>query len=139
VSLPSSPIWLVLDVVLAAHEAQVSEHGGGTGIRDFDLLESALARPRNAHAYSPELSLPELGAMYGIAIIRNHPFVDGNKRTGLVALELFLDLNGFDLDVDDAAAVRAIVALAAGETVDAAFVAWVVRHARPRPKGSSRT
>jgi death-on-curing protein len=132
VSSPSSPVWLRLDVILAAHEAQVAEHGGGAGIRDLGLLESALARPQNAHAHSPKILLPELGAMYGIAIVRNHLFVDGNKRTGLVALELFLDLNGFDLDADDAATVRAILALAAGETTDPAFVAWVSQHARRR-------
>lgn len=131
-SSPSSLVWLRLDVILAAHEAQIAEHGGGTGIRDIGLLESALARPRNAHAYSDEISLPELGAMYGIAIVRVHPFVDGNKRTGLVALELFLDLNGFDLDADDATVVRAILALAAGEMTDPAFVVWVAQHVRPR-------
>jgi death-on-curing protein len=132
VSSPSSPVWLRLDVILAAHEAQVAEHGGGTGIRDSGLLESALARPQNAHAYSAGISLSELGATYGIAIVRNHPFVDGNKRTGLVALELFLDLNGFDLVADDASSVQAILALAAGEMTDSDFVAWVAQHARPK-------
>jgi len=118
-------------VILAAHESLTAEHGGGAGLRNLGLLESALARPQNLHAYTSAISLPELAAAYGIAIVQNHPFIDGNKRAGLVALQLFLDLNGFQLNANDAQCVEAILGLAAGELSDPDFVAWVTKHSRP--------
>lgn len=82
-------VWLTRDHMLAVHDEQIAEHGGAPGIRDIGLLDSALARPRNRAGYgTPDLA--ELGALYALAIARNHPFVDGNKRTAYVALEFFL-------------------------------------------------
>jgi death-on-curing protein len=110
----TEPIWLRLEAILAAHDDQLAEHGGGVGVRDQGLLESALARPLNLNAYG-EPSLPRLAAAYAFGIARNHPFVDGNKRTALVAAELFLGLNGYDLTADDVGVVEVFLALATGE------------------------
>jgi death on curing protein len=117
------PVWLRLDAILAAHDDQLAEHGGGTGIRDQGLLESALARPRNLFAYG-EASLAKLAAAYAFGIARNHPFVDGNKRTALVAAEGFLGLNGFDLTAADVEAVSVFLSLAAGEMTEEQLAAW---------------
>jgi len=87
-------IWVDPTVVLAVHEEQLAEYGGSAGIRDAGLLESALARPKNLAAYG-EPDVAELAASYGFGIARNHPFVDGNKRTAFVSVELFLRLNGY--------------------------------------------
>jgi death on curing protein len=117
------PVWLRLDAILAAHDDQLAEHGGGTGIRDQGLLESALARSRNLFAYG-EASLAKLAAAYAFGIARNHPFVDGNKRTALVAAEGFLGLNGFDLTAADVEAVSVFLSLAAGEMTEEQLAAW---------------
>ena len=94
-------VWLSLKIVLAIHDEQLAEHGGATGLRDAGLLESALARPLNHASYAdPEVA--ELAALYALGIVRNHPFVDGNKRTGYVARETFLELNGALFPVSDA-------------------------------------
>jgi death-on-curing protein len=117
-------VWLSLEIVLAIHDEQLAEHGGATGLRDAGLLESALARPLN-HASYGEPDIAELAGLYSLGIVRNHPFVDGNKRTGYVALETFLELNGALFPVSDADAVIAILELAAGDTTDDEFIAWV--------------
>jgi death-on-curing protein len=88
------PEWISRDVVLAIHEMQLAEHGGPLGIRDRGLLESALARPQNVYHYRPGATLLEMAAAYAGGITQNHPFVDGNKRTGWVVCALFLELNG---------------------------------------------
>ncbi len=130
VNSPNDIVWLELETVRAVHEAQVAEHGGTLGVRDENLLESALARPMQYAAYAdPRPDIPTLGAMYGIAFVRNHPFLDGNKRVGLVMLELFLRRNGFRLAADNVACVVEILALAAGERTDEQFIDWVQRHA----------
>ena len=117
-------VRLSLEIVLAIHDEQLAEHGGATGLRDAGLLESALARPLN-HASYGEPDIAELAGLYSLGIVRNHPFVDGNKRTGYVALETFLELNGALFPVSDADAVIAILELAAGDTTDDEFIAWV--------------
>jgi death on curing protein len=117
------PVWVRLDAILAAHDDQLAEHGGGTGIRDQGLLESALARSRNLFAYG-EASLAKLAAAYAFGIERNHPFVDGNKRTALVAAEAFLGLNGFDLTATDVEAVSVFLSLAAGEMTEEQLAPW---------------
>ena len=122
--------WVDRRVVLAIHDEQVAEHGGQPGIRDAGLLESALARPQNAAAYA-DPDIPALAAAYAFGIARNHPFLDGNKRTALVVSELFLDLNGWRLEADDAACVLAFVALAAGELEEPALAEWFRTNARP--------
>ncbi len=117
-------IWLTHALLLAVHDEQIAEHGGAAGIRDMALLESALARPLN-HAGYAEADIAELGALYALAIARNHPFIDGNKRTAYVALETFLLLNGLELAARDAEATIMMLDMAAGKLSDAAFIAWV--------------
>ncbi|MFZ2445150.1 MAG: type II toxin-antitoxin system death-on-curing family toxin [Syntrophobacteraceae bacterium] len=115
---------LLEEVVIAMHGEQVAEHGGSPGIRDAGLLSSALARPRNQAAHA-ERSVFDLAAAYAFGIIRNHPFVDGNKRTGFLAAYVFLDLNGWELTASEAEAVVAVLALAAGEMDEAGFSDWL--------------
>jgi death-on-curing protein len=123
-------VWLSRQLILAIHDEQLAEHGGAIGIRDEGLLESALARPLNLAGYGlPDTA--ELAARYAIAIARNHPFVDGNKRVAYVALETFLALNGLRFPVSDADAVIMTLRLAAGDITDQAFTAWVQANARP--------
>jgi death on curing protein len=128
---PRKWIWLDADVLRAVHEEQLAEHGGATGTRDEGLFESALARPENLAAYGkPDAS--DLAAAYGFGIARNHPFIDGNKRTAFVAVELFFDLNGFDLVAEDADCVLTMLAVAAGQMDEAAFADWLRQHIQKR-------
>ncbi len=124
-------MWISLDVALAMHEAQIAEHGGGEGVRDQGLLESALARPFNLATYG-EPDLCGLAASLGFGLARNHPFIDGNKRTAFVAVETFLGLNGLDLMADDADCVVTMLTLAAGEMTEDAFATWLRDHTAPR-------
>lgn len=117
-------IWLSRELILAIHDEQLAEHGGSIGLRDPGLLDSALARPLNRAAYE-QADVPELAAVYALAIARNHPFIDGNKRVAFVAMEVFLRLNGYHLTVGDAEAVVMFLAMAAGEVPDPEFIAWV--------------
>ena len=120
-------VWLHPEVVLAVHEAQLAEHGGGTGIRDKGLLESALTRASNLATYGkPDAA--DLAAAYGYGISRNHAFIDGNKRTGFVAAELFLRFNGYELRASDADCVLTMVAVSAGDIPESAFAAWLRQH-----------
>lgn len=116
-------IWVTLDVAMAAHAEQIAEHGGGEGVRDATLLESAMARPQNLAAYG-EPDACALAASYAYGIARNHPFVDGNKRTAAVMSETFLMLNGYELIANDAELVVAFIDLAAGELSEDELVAW---------------
>ena len=127
-------IWLSQMLILAIHDVQLAEHGGGTGLRDQGLLESALARPLNRAGYG-EPDIAELGALYAIAIARNHPFVDGNKRTAWAALVTFLDLNGAVFEPGEVEAATTMLRLAAGDVSDDEFIAWVRGHAVPGPTG----
>jgi death-on-curing protein len=120
-------IWLSERLVLAMHSKALARHGGADGVRDPGLLESALARPLNRAAYGDPDPL-ELAALYAIAIARNHPFIDGNKRTAYLALEVFLALNGLTLTATDAESVVAMLAMAAGTVTDAEFILWVREH-----------
>jgi death on curing protein len=119
--------WLNEDVVSAIHEAQLSEHGGIVRVRDPGLLASALGRPVNQAAYG-EPDVADLAASYGYGISRNRPFLDGNKRTGFVATELFLHLNGYALSANDADSVLTMLNVASGEMSEDSFAAWVRRH-----------
>lgn len=123
-------VWLGRDLVLAIHDEQIARHGGAAGLRDSGLLDSALARPINHAAYG-EPDIAELGAVYAIAIARNHAFVDGNKRAAFMALVLFLALNGLAFDPPEVEATMTTLAMAGGDIDDAAFIAWVRRHAVP--------
>ena len=122
--------WIERAVVWAVHEAQLAEHGGSAGVRDAGLLASALARPLNLVAYG-EPDAAALAAAYGFGIARNHPFIDGNKRTAFVCTELFLVLNGASLTADDADCVATMLALAAGDLAEADFAAWLRSHTAP--------
>ena len=121
-------VWLSRDPNPAVHDEQLKEHGGATGLRDAGLLESALARPLN-HAGYGEPDLAELAGLYALGIVRNHPFVDGNKRTAYVALEAFLALNGARFRASDADAVVMMLRMAAHDVDDEEFTAWVRLHA----------
>jgi death-on-curing protein len=123
--------WLGRDVIAAIHEAQLAEHGGRVGLRDSGLLDSALARAPNLAGYAtPDCAA--LAACYGFGIARNHPFVDGNKRTAFVAVELSLLLNGCELAADDADCVMTMLAVASGDLDEPGFAAWIRKHARRR-------
>jgi death-on-curing protein len=124
-------VWLSRQLILAIHDEQLAEHGGALGVRDDGLLDSALARPLNRAGYS-DPDMAELAAVYAIAIARNHPFIDGNKRTAYVALETFLALNGCAFPVSDADAVVVTLAMAAGEIDDDEFIAWVRTNTQPQ-------
>ena len=123
-------VWLSRDLVLAIHDEQLARHGGAAGLRDAGLLESALARPLNLAAYN-EPDIAELAATYAIAIARNHPFIDGNKRAAFMALVLFLALNGMAFDPPEVEATITMLSMAAGDLDDPTFIAWVRRHAQP--------
>lgn len=119
----SDPIWLLEIAVLIAHEVSLANFGGADGIRDRALLESALANPRNLFVYrNPEI--PELAASYTAGIVQNHPFVDGNKRTGFLAGAAFLELNGYRLTATEPEATRVILGLAAGDIPESQLATW---------------
>ena len=116
--------WIEDNVVLAVHEAQLAEHGGLVGVRDTGLLSSALSRPRNLAAYgSPDAA--DLAAAYAFGLARNHPFVDGNKRTAFVCAELFLLLHGYLLAASDAECVTQMLRLASGSLDEPDCAAWL--------------
>jgi len=130
---PRQWVWLDAQVMLAVHEEQLAEHGGGRGVRDERLFESAMQRPRHLADYGqPDASA--LAAAYGYGLARNHPFVDGNKRAAFVAMELFLVLNGWELMADDAQCVITMLAVAAGHLSEEEFTQWVRQHAKERPR-----
>ena len=128
--------WIDRAVLIAVHEMQLAEHGGGAGLRDAALLESALAKPLNLASYG-EPDAAALAAAYGYGIARNHAFIDGNKRTALVAAELFFKLNGWQLVVTDAECVFTMLAVATGDLTEEEFAAWLRTHAAPRSGGKS--
>ncbi len=123
--------WLSREVLLAVHEEQLAEHGGATGVRDEALFDSSLARPRQlANCGEPDIA--DLAAAYAFGLVRNHPFVDGNKRTGFVAAQVFLRLNGHRIQAPHVDCVLTTLTLAASDIDEAAFAAWLRRHLQPR-------
>jgi len=123
--------WLSARDALAIHEEQLAEHGGADGVRDAGLLESTLARPQNLLAHgNPDFA--DLAAAYAAGVARNHPFVDGNKRTAWMLAVVFLDLNGFDLEADFIDALQAMLALAEGRIEETAFAAWMRPQVKPQ-------
>jgi death on curing protein len=124
------PEWLPKALILAIHDEQLAEHGGGAGVRDEGLLDSALARPRNRYEYDEETDLASLAAAYAFGIAKNHPFIDGNKRTAFVAAEVFLDVNGLTLVATDQDCVITMLRLASGEIDEDTFAAWLRTNAR---------
>jgi death on curing protein len=137
----NEPIWISEHLALAIHERQLAEHGGGTGIRDKGMFESAMARPRQLFAYGgPDTAIPDLAAAYAFGLARNHPFVDGNKRTAYVVCRTFLILNGWDIVGAPEDRYAAFLSMSAGEMDSEAFTDWLRNHTRPqqvRETGSS--
>ena len=126
----NEPEWLDIDIVLDFHAEQLALFGGADGIRDRGLLESALARPLNKLAYG-ESGIATLAAAYGFGIARNHPFIDGNKRTALASMIVFLGLNGLDLDAPREEATAMILSLAAGEITEDLLAQWLADRVIP--------
>lgn len=119
----AEPVWLDATDAIAIHDRQLAEHGGGSGVRDMGLLESALARPLNRGTYGDD-DPAALAAAYAFGVARNHPFVDGNKRTAWVLARLFLALNGHELRFVAEDAITTMLALAAGEIAEEAMADW---------------
>lgn len=119
------PRWVPRIVVEAIHYDQIREHGGLLGLRDEGALEAALARPRHKWTYKRRPDLASLAAAYGYGVIRDHPFRDGNKRVGFLTVLVFLGLNGYELDVEDAEIVTTVLAVAAGRCSEAQLARWV--------------
>ena len=126
----SEPEWLDIEIVLDFHAEQLALFGGADGLRDRGLLESALARPINKFGYG-ESGIAALAAAYGFGIAKNHPFIDGNKRTALASMIVFLGLNGLDLDVPQEAATAMVLSLAAGEITEELLARWLADHTAP--------
>ena len=131
------PIWLSRQVVEIIHLEQIAEHGGRSGLRDETVLESAIARPRQRFTYESETTIPALAAALCIGLVRNHPFIDGNKRVALLATYTFLMLNGLDLGADETDAAAIIESIADGSVDEAALAAWIGDHAGPRQRDLS--
>ena len=127
--------WVDKRLALAIHERQLAEHGGSSGVRDEKLLESALARPQQLHAYGdPPADFADLAASLAFGLARNHPFVDGNKRTAAVCCEVFLAINNLELEAEDSELYPEYCALAEGKLEETDFAAWL----RPRLKFTGR-
>jgi death on curing protein len=129
-----APVWIETRDVLAIHDRLLALHGGAVGLRDRGLLESALARPRQHHAYADSPDIVEMAALYTAGVVRNHPFVDGNKRTGFVVGVLFLELNGFHFKASEADSTGAVMSLAAGTMDEAGYGGWLRENARRKRK-----
>src|SRR5215813_7433105 len=111
----AEPRWIAKKALLLLHEESLAEFGGARGLRDEGLLESALARPQNAYAYTPEITIPDLAASYAFGLAKNHAFVDGNKRAAFLSIGLFLAINGYRLQADQVDAIQTMLALASGD------------------------
>jgi death-on-curing protein len=123
------PTWIEKRLVLVYHDELLAEHGGAPGIRDEGLLESALARRKNIAAYGKgKPTLFRFAAAYAVGLLRNHPFVDGNKRTALVVAIAFLELNGVSLTADQEETYLTTYDLAAGRITEHDFEAWLQRN-----------
>ncbi len=124
-----APVWVLRETVLTLHEQSLAEFGGEAGIRDEGLLDSALAKPENLFAYGKP-TIFELAASYGFGLVKNHPFIDGNKRVGFIVAIVFLELNGYRFQATEAEAAVRTLALAAGEMSEADFAAWLKANSR---------
>jgi len=138
----SSPRWVSRSVLLGLHAETIERHGGSHGLRDEGLLESALMRPENAHAYAGVDDLFALTALYAAGISGNHPFIDGNKRAAFAAAGTFLLVNGFRLAAGQGEAIERMLALASGDLDEAGFADWlraVAVRRSPSVRGESQT
>jgi death on curing protein len=125
----NEPVWIEKHEALALHNRLLALDGGAGGVRDEGLLESALAPPRHLYAYGDDPSMIDMAAVYMAGIVRNHPFLDGNKRTGFVVGVLFLELNGYRFHASETEATQAVLDLAAGQIDDAALASWLQANA----------
>jgi death-on-curing protein len=123
----NEPVWVEREDCLAMHEMLLERFGGLKGIRDEGLLESALNKPRHLFSYG-QPTVFEMAASYAVGIVKNHPFLDGNKRTGFVAAALFIEANGYLFQATEEEAVLETLALAAGETAEADYAAWLAKN-----------
>lgn len=129
-------VWISRAIAMAIHDRQLAEHGGSAGVRDEGLLDSALARPQQRHAYGdPAPDLADLAASLAYGLARNHPFVDGNKRTAHVCYRVFLRLNNGDIDVSDEEKFANIIGLAEGSISEAEFADWLRKHIKIEKTG----
>jgi death-on-curing protein len=122
--------WLSANAIIAIHEELVSRYGGASGLRSPGLLDSAIARPKHLAAYKNKVNVPQLAASYAWGLLRNHPFVDGNKRIALAAAIVFLDLNGWELVCSEAEETAMVLQAAAGEITEQAWSHWMEKSAR---------
>lgn len=123
------PVWVLRETVLTLHEQSLAAFGGAAGIRDEDLLDSALAKPENLFAYGKP-TIFDLAASYGFGLVKNHPFVDGNKRVGFIVAVVFLELNGHRFKATEAEAAVCTLALAAGEMSEVQYAGWLKANSR---------
>lgn len=128
------PLWIEERDALAIHDRLLALYGGATGLRDLGLLQSALARPKH-YSYAKTPDAVEMAALYTAGVIRNHPFVDGNKRTGFLIGVLFLELHGFDFKASEEDATQVVMALAAGTLDEVGYGAWLRENVTRRGKG----
>lgn len=119
------PQWIDALALVLLHAETLGQHGGLSGVRDGAALEAALARPLNLHAYQPKSDMARLAAAYGFGIVRNHPFSDGNKRAGFLAIGLFLECNGWRLTADPVEAIAVIMRLAEGKLTEDELAVWI--------------
>lgn len=126
----NQPIWLTQQMILAIHEDLISSYGGLSGVRDSGLLSASLARPRHRFSYQQEVSLLELAAAYGFAFCKNHPFVDGNKRTAFMAMYVFLGLNGYGFTAPEPEVVLVMEGVASGEIDENALQVWLAKYTK---------
>lgn len=127
----SEPVWLEREALLQLHQIGLKQFGGAPGVRDTGLLEAALMRARQVHAYEPEADIFALAAAYAGGFVRNHPFVDGNKRAGFAAALVFLAANGWDLEASSDEATAQVVGLAARDVTEEAFAGWLLSRCVP--------
>jgi death-on-curing protein len=125
----NAPVWVLREAVVAVHEQLMATFGGPAGIRDGGLLDSALARPENLLSYGRP-TIFDLAASYGFGLVKNHPFVDGNKRIGFTVAVMFLEINGYRFEAAEADAIVRTLALAAGEMGEAEYAAWLEANCR---------
>jgi death-on-curing protein len=131
------PGWIGKKALLLLHEESLAEFGGARGLRDEGLLDSALARPRNLHAYNDACTVAELAASYGFGIAKNHAFVDGNKRVAFMAIGLFLAINDQRLVAGQADAIATMLRVAGGETGEQALAGWIAANAAKVSRSST--
>jgi death-on-curing protein len=129
------PAWISKKALLLLHEESLAAFGGARGLRDEGLLDSALARPLNVHAYNPDSTLGDLAASYGFGLAKNHAFVDGNKRAAFLSIGLFLAINGHRLVADQVDAIRTMLAVAAGGLAEGGLATWIKANGRPATSG----